>query len=393
MSELQISLLAIGFVVVAGVYGFNRFQESRYRRRAERAFPAARDDVLLKENTENSLPDAMLREESRIEPVVSLEDEPDTLEDDLPAATANSLVEEAVPEPAAVSEAPEQEQIEPAVLKQPGGVAPDDSIDYVVRVHPGDPVSSAAVLIETQRQDGLGKRVRWLGINPATGGWEEIGQGSAAQYRELAAAMQLADRAGPVSEQGLLAFCESVQLVAGELTAVPEFPDRQPALAQAAALDQFGADVDVLIGVNVISQNGEVFTATKVRALAEAAGMKLQADGTFHCFSDEGADLYSLGNLDPTPFSPDNIRQLSTNGITFLFDVPKVADGVRVFGQMLLVAKQMASTLGGVAVDDNRRPLSEAGIAKIKQQLADIYARMEEQGIKSGSDCALRLFS
>jgi len=44
-------------------------------------------------------------------------------------------------------------------------------------------------------------------------------------------------------------------------------------------------------------------------------------------------------------------------------------------------------------VDDNRRPLSDAGIAKIKQQLADIYARMETQQIKSGSARALRLFS
>jgi FtsZ-interacting cell division protein ZipA len=58
-----------------------------------------------------------------------------------------------------------------------------------------------------------------------------------------------------------------------------------------------------------------------------------------------------------------------------------------------MLAKQMASSLGGQVVDDNRRPLSDAGIARIKQQLADIYAQMEARQIKSGSVRALRLFS
>ncbi len=398
MSELQISLLAIGGLIVAGVYGFNRLQDRKYRRRAEQAFSAGQEDVLLKEWARDIPPEALevpevrgARQEPRIEPVVSVRepeqdalDQPDSF---LPAergehAPAHAVGDEAIQE----SQSPDAAQHNEAAL--------DETIDYVAHIHPAEPVSSAAVLIEArQRQDGFGKRTRWLGINPSTGGWEEIGQGSASEYRNLASALQLADRSGPVSESHLLAFCDAAQAVADALTAIAEFPERQPALARAAALDQFGANVDVLIGVNVITQNGDAFAATKVRALAEAAGMKLQADGAFHFVSDEGADLYSLANLDPTPFSPENIRQLSSHGITFLFDVPKVADGVRAFNQMLLVAKQMASTLGGVVVDDNRRPLSEAGIGKIKQQLADIYVRMEAQQIKGGSDCALRLFS
>jgi hypothetical protein len=38
MSELQISLIAIGFVVVIGVIFFNWMQQRRYRRGAEEAF-------------------------------------------------------------------------------------------------------------------------------------------------------------------------------------------------------------------------------------------------------------------------------------------------------------------------------------------------------------------
>lgn len=385
MSELQISLLVIGLLIVAGVYGFNRFQERKYRRIAEKAFPARQEDVLLDSGTDTppgTLPDAHeiagFRKESRIEPVVS------ALPDEMPVEPAEELeiVEEIEPIPALESQ-PE----EGATVLQ------DETINYRVQVHPGEPVGVAALIETIRRQGDFGKRVHWLGLNSLTGGWEEVGQGGAGEYLDIAATLQLADRSGPVSGPDLAAFCSRVQSVADELMAVAEFPDRQPALALAAALDQFCADVDVLIGVNVITQNGVAFAATKVRAMAEAAGMKLQPDGAFHFFNDEGADLFSLANLDPTPFSAENIRQLSTHGVTFLFDVPRVADGVRVFNQMLMVAKQMASSLGGQVVDDNRRPLSDAGIAGIKQQLADIYSRMEAQQIRSGSARALRLFS
>jgi hypothetical protein len=401
MSELQISLLAIGLLIVAGVYGFNRFQERKYRRIAEKAFPARQDDVLLDSGADtlpDTLPDthevAGFREGLRIEPVVSMPTEEMPEEPAEEPVAAEETVEEIEPIPA-VESLPEEQAKQPLVAHHEDRpvMSQDETINYRVQLHPSEPVGAAALIEAMQRQGDFGKRVHWLGMNSLTGGWEEVGQGSAEEYLNIAATLQLADRTGPVSDSDLAAFCSQVQTVADELMAIAEFPKRQPALALAAALDQFCADVDVLIGANIITQNGEAFAATKVRAMAEAAGMKLQPDGAFHFFNDEGADLFSLANLDPTPFSADNIRQLSTHGITFLFDVPRVADGVRVFNQMLMLARQMASSLGGQVVDDNRRPLTDAGIAKIKQQLADIYARMEAQQIRSGSARALRLFS
>ena len=391
MSELQISLLAIGFLIVVAVYGFNRFQENKYRRRMEQAFPVGHKDVLLRDSSPDAHAAAKSREYGRVEPTVSATaDEPPAHEVRIDPEI-ECLDIDAVSAKNATAIEPEVENAPPASHLEE--LALDESIDYVVQLYPAEPVAVAILAAAVQRHGGAGKRSRWLGMNPLTGCWEEIGPAGGAKYRNLAVALQLADRSGPVSEQDMAAFCGRVQAVADELAAIAEFSGQQHALARAAALDQFGADVDVLIGVNVATQDGEAFPATKVRALAEAAGMKLLPDGAFHFINDEGADLFSLGNLDPTPFSAENIRQLSTHGVTFLFDVPRVADGVRVFNQMLLVAKQMASTLGGQVVDDNRRPLSEAGTARIKQQLADIYARMEAQQIGSGSDCAQRLFS
>lgn len=47
MTELQLGLLAIGAVVVLGVLAYNRVQEKRAQRAAERSFASGHDDVLL----------------------------------------------------------------------------------------------------------------------------------------------------------------------------------------------------------------------------------------------------------------------------------------------------------------------------------------------------------
>ncbi len=47
MTELQLGLLAIGAIVVAGVFAYNRVQEKRAQREAQRSFASGHDDVLL----------------------------------------------------------------------------------------------------------------------------------------------------------------------------------------------------------------------------------------------------------------------------------------------------------------------------------------------------------
>ena len=61
MSDLQISLIAIGFVVIGGVVFFNWMQQRRYQRGTEDAFKHKYKDVLLE-------PDKSTSKEERIEP-------------------------------------------------------------------------------------------------------------------------------------------------------------------------------------------------------------------------------------------------------------------------------------------------------------------------------------
>jgi FtsZ-interacting cell division protein ZipA len=388
MSDLQISLLAIGVVVIAGVYLFNFVVERGYRRRAEASFKSAHSDVLLEVPVASRA--APERVEPRIEPYMEMQPAPvvDAVEE-WPEIQPEPEVEPEPEVPHPVQERPKAATHDIAVEPP----APDAAVEYIARIHASDPIAAQGMAPAMQRSHEIGKPVRWFGLNEHSSAWEAAAPATGSSYIELAVALQLANRAGAVSAEQLSGFCTMVEDFAAEQHAVAECPERQPALESALELDSFCVDVDVLIGLNVVAQKGVAFPATKIRALAEAAGMKLTAEGVFHYCNDHGDSLFSLCNHESAPFLQDQIKQLSTHGVTLVFDVPRVADGVRVFDQMAALAKKMANALNGALVDDNIRPLSDAGIGRIRQQLAGIYARMDLRGINGGSERALRLFS
>lgn len=59
---------------------------------------------------------------------------------------------------------------------------------------------------------------------------------------------------------------------------------------------------------------------------------------------------------------------------------------------MMHFAGVFSDALGGIMVDDNRVPLSDSGIGKIKKQLSAIQSMMMARNIPPGGKVALRLF-
>ena len=92
-------------------------------------------------------------------------------------------------------------------------------------------------------------------------------------------------------------------------------------------------------------------------------------------------------------FSAEAMKTMSTRGMTFLLDVPRVAHGERVFSQMIEQARKFAEVLHGAMVDDNRRPLSEVSLEPIRRQIGQYQEAMSNHQIPAGSPQALRLFS
>ena len=122
--------------------------------------------------------------------------------------------------------------------------------------------------------------------------------------------------------------------------------------------------------------------------------MALGLNGLFTRYDEEGRAQFSLQNYETAQFSLDNIRGISTHGLTFLLDVPRVAHGERVFMQMTELAKRFADALQGSLVDDNRQPLGEPQLDHIRREfIGKPQAAMASFGLPAGSAQALRLFS
>lgn len=355
MSDLQISLLAIGAVVIGAVYLFNWFQERQLRRKLEQAFGSERDDVLMARAGQA---------EAKVEPQILDVSAPD--DDEGPAPSGDLL---------------------PPI---PGI---DEAMDYVAAVDADAPVPAVVVDELLGKTAAFGKPCRAAGFDEAAQAWQPLERGAGNAYRRVRVALQLVDRKGAVNAAQLAAFCDAVHLCGERAGAGSMCPDTEQALATARDIDAFCAEVDIAIGINIIAREGDSFTGTKIRMHAEAAGFKLEPDGVFRYRNAERRTLFTLDNHDPAPFLPEQVKSLTTRGVTLLLDVPRVADGPAVLRQMFEVGRGLAQGLDARMVDDNRAPLNEAGVAKISQQVAAVQETMRRRGIAAGSERALRLFS
>ena len=391
MSDFQLGILALGAVVIGAVFGYNWFQERRYRQQTKTAFEREHPDVLLDvpgrdgkgERLEPALDDDM---PNPLDPAPHKESAGSTQADTLIRYAQANPASEAAPDVADMTEMSEDELDQSlSSIEQQLLIATllDPMLDFIAEVRFEQPVT-----LPRLPSFAIDKRVEMLGNNPDSG-WERARANRS--YSQLNIGVQMVDRRGPLNESELNAFCSQAQDFAEQHGSNASFPQRQTRLTAARELDQFCAGVDVMIGLNLLA--AAPFDGERLRALAESAGMQLEADGHFHYLSDSGNVLFMLGNANGLPFSEDSLAHDDFSALTLLFDVPRVAGGISVFDRAVALARQLAGELDAQLIDDNQRPLTESGINTIRHQLQQLYSRMDDRGIAPGSVAALRLFA
>lgn len=369
MSDLQLSLLVIGAMIVGAVLVYNWVQERTFRRRLKQAFGEGPEDILLRRDQETAA-----QGEGRVEP-------------QLQQAPSAARMVQPPQETGTLDTAP---PASPAVVP---GTRLDPALDYVAQIALETPIPAAAAEELLSKIAGCGRPTRVMGFNPESEDWEELVRGGGGRYLRLQLGMQLVNRSGSVNPAQLAIFCDAIRGCADKASGQAACPDTQAALRTARELDAFCAGVDVAVGVNVIAEEGNTFAGTRIRALAEAAGFKLEPGGVFHYRNEQRQTLFTLDNHEPAPFLPERLKSLTTRGVTLMLDVPRVEDGLGVLDRMLVIGQNLAGALGGKVVDDNRAELTDAGIATIRGQLRSIHAAMAARGMNPGGERALRLFS
>lgn len=416
MSDLQIALLVIGIVIVAAVLVFNWLQERRFRKQAAAAFDESVGDALMKPaatprespgRIEPELREPTLADERGLdigeggEPRLNIDHDitPNPFETPrpTPAPVAAPAAREAVGANAVSAPPPRQPVVTavPAETNAGAGqpVAPyDELIEYRIRIG-GSGILASVFADAINQTRSYGKPVRWSGLSQGGSAWEEVQPWRDVHYQQVLVTMQLADRNGAAQEEELSALCSLVQATAQAHGLGIACDDVVDAVERAQSIDRFCVDVDVLIGLNIVGRGDAQIDLSRIVSEAEHSGMVLGRDGVYQLLDSRGEPLYALYNHDAEPFTAEAAAGQTSQGVTLQFDVPRVPDGTKVFDTMVALGRKLANEAGGLLVDDNLRPLTDAGIEKIRSQLAHIYERMEARGVPSGSRRALRLFS
>jgi hypothetical protein len=140
----------------------------------------------------------------------------------------------------------------------------------------------------------------------------------------------------------------------------------------------------------VVGQYGATFAIARVKQLGLENGLSETATGDLVSFAREGEPVFVVRRFDDAGAKPAATYYA---GLTFALDLPNVSDLSGALVEMTALAELFAASLAGQLVDDNKKPLTEAGLAIVRRSLEGIVRDMESQGIPAGSALARRLFA
>lgn len=435
MSDLQILLIALGALIIAGVVFYNWWQEKKLRNNITEEFIVPQKDVLVDEfyidadelldrelagvtqknkileklndgsqttglspelkPTKQNIEDFEEQHADAVEkpdPIVKAE----TIKDE--SVRNEPFIEESNFDKLDVSQSAESKNLtpnEPVIRVSPLPNEIHPQIDLTAFLFASKSISiqdlnakASAIISEMS----VPIMIHALDENDR---WHLVDQLSANEsFKQFSCSMQMADRSGPVPKSTLNKFQFSVEHLGLELNAHVEWQGAGDAILRAVDLDKFCIEVDQLVSVHLLFDETPAH-GTKFKGLAEANGLQLSSQGNFCYFANGISDhaQFVLFNKDNQLFTADNLRSNVVKGATFQLEIPKVTNCEQVFNQMINVAQKMSTTLNARMVDDNQKALGDLQIEKIRQQLKIIHARMVARGIMPGSASSMRLFN
>lgn len=425
MSDLQVALVILGLLIIAGVVVYNWMQERKLRKQVSSEFIVPQKDVLAEDfdiSADAYVVDkelAEVRDKAKryldgnsaeaFKDTISLanvasnvESQPKTVAAKIEPTIeiANTELEKpeiAKSEPVKSEQAQTQEIIKASLHEK----LQDMQVNLPDVTHPQ--IDLTAILFATKNiahtdLDTLSTTLQEITVPVMLHGltnddkWLEIANAPiTSSYKQIACSMQLADRGGPVAKSLLNKFQFAVEDTGLNLNTHVEWQGNGDPMQRAIELDQFCIEVDQMVSVHIAAGETPIH-GTKFKGLAEASGMLLKDDGKFHFHANE-MPLYAVMDTNNVPFTSDSLRSNVLKSITFQLEIPKVNNCEHVFNQMILNAQKIAASLNGHLVDDNQKPLGDLQIEKIRQQLRVIHATMVARGVMPGSPSSMRLFN
>ena len=281
----------------------------------------------------------------------------------------------------------------PSLEKKPGL---DALIDVIATVAIDGVVSGEAALAAMPATRRAGSKPYGVeGMNVAFAQWELPAAGQ--RYSAFQCGVQLANRLGALNQIEYSEFVMKTQAFADAISGEPEFPDMLEEVARARELDQFASAHDAQLSFTLrathtawspgyVAQN-----AAKLGFVAGSIPGRMVLPATER--GERGAAPLLGLSFDTQAAMAEDPEQTALREVTLSLDVPQVARDEQPFVRMRESAAALASSMGGVVMDDNGNLIAPVAMDVIASELEQLYDTLDARDLSAGSVLARRLFS
>ena len=407
MNALQIGLIAVGALVVAVLFLWQWWQSRRSRHpqpTASPAPPAMPPDPSTRTSLRPSpvsLDDSGGAVVARVEPRLSAEaasvwsanaspapaphvisaEEPDFAVVLSPEHTPTAVVPEldetppavapAAPRPKLVSEWPFDERlhVHASVVSLSGG--PFDAAPFV----------SAA-----------GRALAWVRLFRQSP-WETFDPANVGSVQQLALALPLASRAGPIEPQDMDEWRFVLTELAHANGCEAHFHGFRDGPERAAELDSFLAAVDIIPVAYLVKKDGGHWLGTRLRGTLEANGFRLQSDGRFAYHEVESdAVIFHMVDGFERPFTPERLRTENFTALRCTLEPVRLKHPLARFDMYRQSLRALAKLLDADLKTSEGDALDDGQFAATRDEVKTAMDALANAGIEPGSDTARSLF-
>ncbi len=416
MNSLQIGLIAIGALVVAVLFLWHWWQSRRANNASKVMSPAEHRTT----SAPTSTPISATMTPGPVAPS-TMEPLPDRVEPTLDVRAAGAWVQSATATPSAVAEVEphafdpinvdDLDEIEPlpaaasaasaaatpatpapAAHNNPPKLRSEWPFDERLHVHAsfvnltGGPFDAAPFIASAGRAVGW---VRLFRQSP----WEAYDAAQIGSVQQLALALPLASRQGPIDAQDMDAWQFALSELANTQGCEAHFHGFRDAPQRAAELDSFLAAVDIMPDVYLVKKDGGHWTGTRLRGTLEANGFRLQSDGRFayHEVESDAVIFHAVDGFE-RPFTPERLRTEQITALRFSIEPVRLTQPLVRYDSFRQSLRALSKLLDADLKNSDGEVLDDGMFSTMREEVKTAMDAIVGAGIEPGSDTARSLF-